>query len=33
VSTILGLTIGGMPVTSVQFGYMWDAYELWSVLL
>jgi hypothetical protein len=29
----VGLAIGGMPVSSVGFGYRWDACERWSVWL
>jgi hypothetical protein len=29
----VGLPIGEMPVSSVGFGYRWDAYEHWSVWL
>jgi hypothetical protein len=25
---VLGLAIGGMPVSSIGFGYSWDACEL-----
>jgi hypothetical protein len=29
----VGLAIGGMPVSSISFGYRWDACERWSVWL
>jgi hypothetical protein len=29
----IGLAIGGMPVSSVGFGYRWDACERWLVWL
>jgi hypothetical protein len=29
----VGLATGGMPVSSVSFGYRWDACERWSVWL
>jgi hypothetical protein len=31
--SFVGLTTGGMPVSSVGFGYRWDACECWSVWL
>jgi hypothetical protein len=30
---VLGLATGGMPMSSVDFGYRWDACERWSVWL
>jgi hypothetical protein len=32
VCMVLGLAIGGMPMSFVGFGYRWDACERWSVL-
>jgi hypothetical protein len=29
----VGLATGGIPVSSIGFGYRWDAYEGWSVWL
>jgi hypothetical protein len=29
----VGLAIGEMPVSSVGFGYRWDACECWSIWL
>jgi hypothetical protein len=33
VCMVIGLAIGGMPVSSVGFGNRWDAYEHWLVWL
>jgi hypothetical protein len=33
VCMVLGLATGGMRVSSVGFGYRWDACECWSVWL
>jgi hypothetical protein len=32
VCMFLRLATGGMPVSSVGFGYRWDTYKRWSVL-
>jgi hypothetical protein len=33
VSIVLGLATGGMPGKSIQFGYRWDACELYLDLV